>query len=52
MVKRQEELKFGVMARLTFESTLAAIWYGSWGLHLIGAPIHIQIDIVALSQLF
>jgi hypothetical protein len=26
---------------LTLESILEEIWYGSWGLHLSGAPIYI-----------
>jgi hypothetical protein len=26
---------------LTPESILEETWYGSWGLHLIGAPIHV-----------
>jgi hypothetical protein len=46
----KKELKSGVMARLTPESILVEIWYGSHGLHLIGAPICIKIDSVALSQ--
>jgi hypothetical protein len=39
------------MARWTPRLILCEIWYRSWGLHLIGAP-HIEIDLVALSQLF
>jgi hypothetical protein len=40
------------MARRTPESIFREIWYGSRGLHLIGAPIHVKIDLVALDQLF
>jgi hypothetical protein len=47
------------MARLIPKSILEEIWYMSWGLHLIGAPIRIKINLVALgphvwalSQLF
>jgi hypothetical protein len=44
------KVEFGVMARLTPESILGEIWYGSRGIHLIGAPIHVRIDLVALGQ--
>jgi hypothetical protein len=37
------------MAKLTPESILREIWYVSGGLHLIGAPIRVKIDLVALS---
>jgi hypothetical protein len=32
------------------ESILGKIWYKSQGLHLIGTPIHVKIDLVALGQ--
>jgi hypothetical protein len=38
------------MARLTLESIIREIWYESWGLHLIGAPLHILVDSVGLGQ--
>jgi hypothetical protein len=48
-VRVKKELKSEVMAKLTPESILREIWYVSGGLHLIGAPIRIKIDLVALS---
>jgi hypothetical protein len=47
---RQKGLKSRVMARLTSESILEEIWYGNQGLHLIGAPIRVKIDLVALGR--
>jgi hypothetical protein len=47
---QQKGLKSRVMARLTSESILEEIWYGNQGLHLIGAPIRVKIDLVALGR--
>jgi hypothetical protein len=47
--KEKRELKYGVMARLTLESILWEIWYGSQKLHLIGGPIHVKVDLVVLG---
>jgi hypothetical protein len=39
--RQEKELEFRVMAKLTPKSILGKIWYGSQGLHLIGARIRI-----------
>jgi hypothetical protein len=44
------KLKFKIMARLTPEPILGENWYGSRGLHLICASIHVKIALVALGQ--
>jgi hypothetical protein len=36
--------------KLTPESTLEEIWYGSRGQHLIGAPIYVSKNLVGLGQ--
>jgi hypothetical protein len=44
-IKREKESTFGIIATLTLESILEEIWYGSRGIHLIDAPIHILTEI-------
>jgi hypothetical protein len=51
-IKERKESKSGIMSRLTLKSSFQKIWYGSRGLHLLGEPICIIIDLVALGRIF
>jgi hypothetical protein len=51
-VKKRKESKSRIMARLTSELGLSKIWYGSRGLHLLGAHICITISLMMLGIIF